>query len=445
MTESLFPDVSTPKGVPYARASGEARVQRPERGQLEWRAVDLEGLLPANHRARLVWEFVEGLDLSAFYAPIKAVEGQAGRPAIAPEILVALWLYATVESVGSARAVARLCEAHDAYRWLCGGVGVNYHTLADFRVAHGAAVDGLLTQSVAALMTAGHVRLERVAQDGVRVRAAAGSTSFRRRARVESALATAEVQVQVLRQELLDDPAATTRRQAAARARAARARQQRVQAALAALPALEAQAARRAAREGGRVKEPRVSTTDAEARVMKQPDGGYRPAYNVQFAADTGPSQAIVGVEVTTAGTDVGLAGPMVTQLERRYGRPPGALLLDGGYISHDDFEYVEGTRHCTIYAPVPALRGAGPRRQPREGAVLTAWRGRMATLEAQTLYKQRAATAECVNAQARQRGLRQVVVRGLAKVRAVAGWYALAHNLVRTFALQRRTAEQYA
>jgi hypothetical protein len=373
------------------------------------------------------------------------VEGHVGRPAIAPEILVALWLYATVESVGSARALARLCEAHDAYRWLCGGVSVNYHTLADFRVAHGAAVDDLLTQSVAALMAAGHVRLDRVAQDGLRVRASAGQGSFRRRARVERLLAEATAHVQALRQELLDDPAATTRRHAAARARAARERQQRVTAALAALPALEAQAARRAQREGGRGKEPRVSITDPEARVMKQSDGGYRPAYNVQFAADTGPRQAIVGVEVTAAGTDLGLAGPMVAQLERRYARPPGAMLLDGGYISHADFEQVEGTQHCTIYAPVPALRGDGRRRrEPRESPVLTAWRARMATVEAQTIYKQRAATAECVNAQARQRGLRHVLVRGLAKVRAVAVWHALAHNVARAFAV-RRLGEQYA
>src|SRR5712692_6685955 len=133
----------------------EPRLQRPNRAQLELRAVDLEGLLPADHRARVVWEFVEGLDLASLYAAIKAVEGHAGRPPIDPAILMAVWLYATVEGVGSARAIARLCEEHDAYRWLCGGVSVNYHTLADFRVGHPELLDGLLTTSVAALLAEG--------------------------------------------------------------------------------------------------------------------------------------------------------------------------------------------------------------------------------------------------------------------------------------------------
>jgi transposase len=445
MNEALFPDLDEPRRESAAPPISEPRVQRANRAQVELRPVDLEGLLAEDHRARLVWDFVTRLDLRALYARIQAVEGHAGRPAIDPAILVALWLYATLESVGSARALARLCEQHDAYRWLCGGVSVNYHTLADFRVGPGAALDALLTQSVAALVATGRVRLQRVAQDGLRVRASAGSGSFRRRGRLEQRLAEAAAHVQALRQELADDPAATTRRQAAARERAARERQARVSAALAQLPELEARAARRAAREGGRRKSPRVSTTDAEARVMKHADGGLRPAYNAQFATDA-PSQIIVGVTVTNAAADVGHLGPMMDQLQHRYGVTPHELLVDGGYRQHAEFEYVAGPpRGCTIYAPLPALRGAGQRRrQPRETPVLTAWRARMATAEAQTIYKQRAATAECVNAQARQRGLRHVLVRGLAKVAAVVTWYALAHNLLRALGLDP-PAEQWA
>jgi len=437
MTELLFSVPAGPTRSSDEGTSGDPRVQRPNRTQLELRPVDLEGLLPADHRARLVWAFVEGLDLQPLYAAIKAVEGHAGRPAIDPSILVALWLYATLEGVGSARALARLCDEHDAYRWICGGVSVNYHTLADFRVGHDPILDGLLTQSVAALMATGRVQLQRIAQDGLKVRASAGSGSFRRRGRLEHLLNEAAAHVQALRQELTDDPGATSRRQAAARERAARERQARVKAALAQLPALEAQAARRAAREGGRHKDPRVSTTDAEARVMKQADGGYRPGYNTQFASDV-PSQAIVGVALTNAGVDVGQVGPMIDQVHQRYGVRPADVLVDGGYIGHEDFEYVGGPAlGCTVYAPVPAVRGEGRRRrEPRESPVLTAWRARMATPEAQAIYKARAATAECVNAQARQRGFRQVLVRGLNKVRAVALWYALAHNFRRALAL---------
>src|SRR3990170_1765095 len=202
------PEERSGRPVPEA----EPRLERPNREQVELRPVDLESLLPADHRARVVWEFVEGLDLGPLYAAIKAVEGHAGRPAIDPAILMALWLYATVEAVGSARAIARLCEEHDAYRWMCGGVSVNHHTLADFRVQHVEYLDRVLTTSVATLMAEGLVTLTRVAQDGVRVRASAGAASFRRRPRLEAFLAEAEAQVEALRRELHDDPGATTRR-----------------------------------------------------------------------------------------------------------------------------------------------------------------------------------------------------------------------------------------
>jgi len=255
------------------------RVERPNRAQLELRSVDLDGLLPADHRARLVWDFVEGLDLAPLYAAIRAVEGGAGRPAIDPAILTALWLYATLEGVGSARALDRLCDQHDAYRWLAGGVSVNYHTLADFRVAHAEVLDALLTRSVATLMAEGLVTLTRVAQDGVRVRASAGAASFRGRDRLQHYLDEADTQVRALRQELDEDPAATSRRQAAARTRAAQERRARVQKALEQLADVEAQH-RNAHDSAAHRRTARASTTDPEARVMKMADGGFRPAFN---------------------------------------------------------------------------------------------------------------------------------------------------------------------
>src|SRR5438445_9698275 len=239
MSDTLFP---LPEATPGRSDAGSAppRVLRPNRQQLELRPADLEGLLPAEHRARVIWQFVEGLDLGPLYAQIKAVEGHAGRPAIDPAILMALWLYATLEGVGSARALGRLCDEHDAYRWLAGGVSLNYHTLADFRVGHGEVLDGLLTTGVAALMAEGLVELTRVAHDGVRVRASAGVGSFRRGDRLEQLLAEATAQVERLRRELDADPAATARRQAAARQRAAEERRQRVAQALALVPAVAA-------------------------------------------------------------------------------------------------------------------------------------------------------------------------------------------------------------
>lgn len=205
-------------------------------------------------------------DLSALYAGIKAVEGRSGRTPIAPEILFALWLYATVEGIGSARAIARLTQAHNAYPWICGGVQVNYYTLSDFRAEQEVLFDGLLTDSVAALLAVGAVKLKRVAQDGMRVRASAGASSFRRRGTLDRCLEEAKVQVETLKQQSEDDPGALTRKQQAARERAWRERQERIEQALQRLPELE----KLKAKQGKKAEEARASTTDAEATVMKR-------------------------------------------------------------------------------------------------------------------------------------------------------------------------------
>lgn len=439
-----------------------ARVMVANRNQIELRAVDLEGLLAADHRARAVWAYVEGLDLSPLYEQIKAVEGHAGRPGIDPAIVLALWLYATLEGVGSARALDRLCREHDAYRWICGGVGVNYHSLADFRVSHGEFLDRLLTHSVATLMAAGAVTLQRVAQDGVRVRASAGAPSFRRRKTLKRCLREAKEQVERLRAELDDDPGATSRRQQAARERAARERAERVEQALSELDKIEAvkhqgakKAERKAARQAAKQKAgnndepqgpgagsgppeddkkraPRASTTDPEARVMKGPDGGYRPSYNVQFSTDTGAG-IILGVDVTNEGADQGRLSPMTRQLHERYGCTPAESVVDGGFVTLAEIGAGDelGT---VVYAPVPEPKNPErDRYQPLRGdpPAVSAWRVRMGTAQAKDIYRRRGATAEWANAQARNRGLRQFGVRGLAKVKAVVLWYALAHNLL--------------
>lgn len=415
-----------------ARARGAPRVLQPNRAKIEWRRCDLESLLPQGHRARIVWAYVERSDLSALYADIKAVEGGSGRAAIAPEILLALWLYATVEGVGSARAIARLTQEHDAYRWLCGGVQVNYHTLADFRAAHAEVLDDLLTDSVAALLAVGAVKLKRVAQDGMRVRASAGAASFRRRGTLEQHREAARAQVETLWRQVRGDPGAGTRRQQAARERAMRERQEKVRKALERLPELETIKAK----QGKKAQEARASTTDAQATVMKMGDGGFRPAYNAQYATDT-EAQVIVGVDVVTTGSDMAQRAPMVEQVSERCGRPPEEWLVDGGFPAHEQLESVAD--QTTVYAPVPKPKDpAQDPYAPKAGdsdAVAT-WRKRMGTPEAKILYKDRAATAECVNALARERGLTRLRVRGPTKARCVLLLHALAHNLMRILAL---------
>ena len=439
--------------LPIQRAPlrpGEAppRLRTAERRQVALRAVCLEDLVPAEHRVRLVWQFVEGLDLTALYEAIKAVEGQPGHPPADPRILLALWLYATVEGIGSARAVARLCETHVNYQWLCGGVGMNAKTLADFRVSHGTVLEQLLVDSFTALVRIGAAKLDRVAQDGVRVRASAGAASFRRHSTLQGCREDAAAQVRRLRGELEQDPGAASRREAAARQRAAADRVRRVEEALAVTESLrtrqQEQASRRTERQASKPaetaepeqpkveKEPRASTTDAEARVMKMADGGFRPAYNVQFASDTA-SGAIAAVSVDNIGSDMGKLLPMNEALAARYGQRPGEHLADGGYTKLDDIKAL-AEAGVTAYVPVATPRDKtrdpyAP--QPSDAPAIAAWRERMGTEEAKTIYRQRAATAECANAQARNRGLRQFVVRGLDKVRTIALWHALTHNMV--------------
>ncbi|MBK8108749.1 MAG: IS1182 family transposase [Betaproteobacteria bacterium] len=419
----------------------------PNRTQIELRPMDLESLLPEGHRARLVWAWVERQDLSAMYSAIKVRQGGVGRSAIAPQILLGLWLYASLQGVGSARQLSRLVLEHDAYRWMSGGVQVNHHSLSDFRVAHGAALDELLSASLAALMTAGAVKLECVAQDGVRVRASAGAASFRRKASLQDNLELARARVRELKEQIDADPAQDSRRKAAAQQRARREMQQRLQSALDRLPELEAIKRR----NGSKAEEARASSTDADATVMKMADGGFRPAYNAQYASDC-DSQVIVGVEVSTSGSDMGQLAPMVQQIEQRLGSAPRKMLVDGGFPAHAQIDAVADKTE--VYAPVPEARAKTNDKKDEQGqevqqdrqdkhepkpddsAAVASWRQRMASDEAKELYKRRAATAECVNAQARNRGLQRMPVRGLKKVRCVALLFALAHNLMRTLAL---------
>jgi len=457
-SQALFDDGAVPQRRTDTehdpRATGRARVMYPNRDQIELRPSDLESMLPEGHRARIVWGYVVGQDLSVLYAGIKALEGGVGRAAIAPEILYALWLFATLEGVGSARKIARLTQEHDAYRWICGGVQVNYHTLADFRSEQGDALDSLLTDNIACLMAAGVVKLKSVAQDGVRVRANAGAASFRREEKLKNCLEAAKERVAALKQEVEDDPGAETRRRQAARERAARERQARIAAALARVPELAAIKNRQG--KGGDTA--RASVTDAEATVMKMGDGGFRPAYNIEFASDT-ESQFIVGVDAATAGSDMAQMAPMVNQVIERCGCAPENWLVDGGFPAHEQIDAVaEQTR---VIAPVPKPKtkdktkggdgGESPhdealaspaqvpdehQRKPGDSQAVGNWRERMATEEAKTLYKERAATAECVNAQARNRNLVLLPVRGLEKVKGVARLYAIAHNLMRMISL---------
>ena len=416
---------STGRGKTKA-ADGEARVKRPDRRQAILRPQVIDQLIPPDHRARALVKFVEELDLSAFYAAIKSRGSEPGRPATDPEMLIALWLFATSEGVGSGRQLERLCERDDAYRWICGGVQVNYHTLTDFRVDHGAALDGLMTQALGVLMHQGLVQMKRVAQDGVRVRANAGAASFRSAKGLKKCLKAAKEQVQLTRAMLDKDDPTRSDKQREATERAARDRMTRVEKALEELK--ELQAHKGSKEEAERV---RVSTTDPEARVMRMADGGYRPAFNLQLAVDT-DTRAIVGVGVTNSGSDMGQIEPMIDEVERRTGKLAKEWLVDGGYTSLNDIQ-AAGENGVKVLAPVPQPKSddVDPHKPKADDKQhVAAWRKRMGTETAKETYKLRAATSECANADLRaHRGLQQLPVRGIEKTLTVGLWMAITYN----------------
>lgn len=445
----LFPDNDPMPSVAGAAPSpppvpGRPRLRYAQRQQGEMRFASLDQLLPPDAPVRAVWAFVEQRDLSAVLGQIKAVEGVPGRDATDPRILMALWLQATLDGIGSARALADLCEHHLAYQWLCGGVSLNYHTLADFRTAHAVLMHDWLIDSAAVLLDQGLASLQRVAQDGVKVRASAGSSSFHREPTLQRHLAEARAQVETLEQQADEDAGAVSRRQQAAHERAARERQQRLEAAVQQHAELH-ELREEQKRTKGTKYDPaklRTSSTDPEARQMKMADGGTRPAYNVQVATTTAGG-VIVGVAVTNAGSDAGQLQPMVEQLHSAYGQAPTEMLVDNNFATLADIEAVAQEYQTKVYAPVKdeakkRARGDDPF-APREKdtPAVAAWRERMGTAAAQALYRLRAQTAEWANAGFRNHGLQQVRVRGLQKVLAVVLWQALAHNLLRGLALQ--------
>ncbi len=422
--------------------ANEARFIRADRVQTRWDFIDLEGFLPIDHRARIVLSFVERLDLSELYVAIKAREGEPGRPPSDPAVLLALWLYATIEGIGSARQLDRLAQHDLAYRWLAGGVPLNYHGLADFRVAHVAILDRLLTESVTALIAEGVVSLDEIALDGTKVRANASRDSMKTAETLERIEAAVERRLTALKEEIERDPEASTRRRRAAQERAAREVKERAERARAALDRMRAEReerAKRHAKDEAKKSEPKASLSDTEARNMRFADGAVHPAYNGQIAA-VPQKGIIIAVEMTDRRNDAGLASPMVDDIVRRYGQAPASLLIDTNYATSEDIDAL--AKHSAgpvkVFAPAPTERGdISPRglanrtrQRAREPDSLKEWRGRMATQAGQDVYRRRK-LIERLNANLKNHGFGSLPVRGRIKAKAVMLWHALAHNLM--------------
>ncbi len=429
-TLQMFIDVpsveSAVEGMAAAKVVAKARLEEPNRAQSEIRFECPEDAIPPSHSAHVLWTVLGLLDLSAFSRNCGSVEGAAGRSMKSPRMLLTLWLYALSQAVGSAREIARLIKSDLAYRWIVGDVKVSHQKLSQFRVGYGEALDELMTNILATLMEGRLISLSLVAQDGTRTRAAATAPSFRTygsllecrqqaRLHIKAVLATA------------DDPE-HTRAQHAARAAAARDFNERVEAALAAVIELQGQ-------RSASAKPARASTTDVEARVMKMGDGGFRPAYNVQYAVDgseMGGPRTIVGVDVTNVGSDMGCMAPMVEQIEQRTGQRPEVLLADGGYAKNADIAATARMGVDVILPPSAKAKSIKELKAKGADPDVIAWRERMETDEAKRIFRARAGLAELVNAhQKTHHGIRQFLVRGIPKVKCVILLGAIGFNLV--------------
>jgi len=460
--KGLFGELPQQAAVKQEAGLGAPRMWEPERDTIELRAMSLDSLIGGDHPARLIWAYVSRLDLRELEARIKAREGVAGHPAITPRLLLALWLYATSEGVVSARLLSRLCARDDVYRWLCGGIEVNHRTLGEFRVEHGELLNRLLAASVTALAAEGLIDLDMLAQDGVRVRAAAGASSFRRRGRLDEHIAAVKALLAELAKEADTDPAANEERLRKRRAQRAAERLSRLEAAVAKVAEIEAQRSKGKPQTGNEPVVPppsgedgappqpedgkpqrkaiRASTTDPEARVIKMPDGGFRPAYNMQIASVAG-EQIAVAVDVSTSSSDRGLARPMLEKIEATYGELPNQHLVDGGFSKNDDIEWAHGAGVAMLCPPIINKHNTDPF-APREddGPGISAWRKRMQGEVGKATYRERS-IHECINGRFRQWGLVQLTVRSRAKALVVLTWYALANNILQGEPLRRAAA----
>jgi len=483
--DSLFGALPEQVGPDCKIGLGAPRLWEPERDVIELRATCLDSLLSPDHQVRLIWSYVLQLDLSELEAWINAREAVPAHPAITPRVLVALWLHVTSEGVVSARLLARLCRSDAAYQWLCGGVTVNHRTLGEFRVDNGELLNRLLAQSVVALAAEGLIDLDTLAQDGVRVRASAGASSFRRRPTLEQKIAEAKVILAELAKEAESDPAANEQRVRQRRAQRTTERLSRLEAALAKVAEIEAQQSKEQPEKpskpakgkkkeastppqvtsrsevpaqsedppppapdgepaqkqhGKRPKPPRASTTDPDARVIKMADGGFRPAYNMQVASVAG-EQIVVALDVSTSSSDRGLARPMLENINATYATLPKHHLIDGGFTKNEDIEWAHGVNVAMYCPPVINKHNTDPfAPRDNDGAGVSAWRQRMNSDAGKATYRERS-IHECINARGRKCGLVQLTVRGRAKALIVLTLFAVVNNILQGARLRQIAA----
>jgi len=432
-------DKSNTGSIEKTPIRGRKSIRGANRTQIEFKCACLDDLIPKDHRARDVWDYVSELDLSCFHDHIRIPEGSKGPRTADPKILLAIWLFAILQGEVSARKINKLCTEHHAYIWLCGGISVNYHTLSDFRNIGGDRLQKLLQESIGVMWKSGIFNPEDVAQDGTRVKASAGTDTLRRDITLEKYLEEANLYLIKLEKEHKANPSASTLREKAARERAAKERKERLERARAELldyknHRIQSSKANHHKLSQEDLDDMRASITDPDCRKMKMSHGGFRPAFNVQFATSV-DKKVILGVDVVQT-MDQGTLCPMMSQVKdnlEAVGCPmPKTWLADSAYANKNDADKAEHEFSDVVLYSTPTSNGKTDAFTPRatDNTAMANLRKRMSTKEAQSKYKKRASTAEFANAMAKNRGMHEFLIRGLRKVKNMAMIYAIVHNM---------------
>jgi transposase len=323
-----------------------------DRQQCVLRALDVEALVSEEHVVRTLWKFLGTVDLGAFTVSPKAVEGHAGRPGWEPRLLIAVWLYGLMRGVSSARELARETAYEPGLQWLTGLEEINHHSLSDVRVDHGAALDELFAQVLGVLHRHELITLERVTQDGTKVRADVDKSTVGRRDALEKHLELARRHIAEMNQQAAGQEQ-VTQRQKAARQRAGREREQKLQEALASIDRLQKQ------RTQDKSKPCQASPTDPDAQFMRTGDHGLAPCHNVQISCDAA-HKMIVSVAITSDPSDARQLTPALDRIENQFARLPQQMMADGDY-THRGNVIAAAQRGVDFYGSWGALAQAPP------------------------------------------------------------------------------------
>jgi transposase len=333
---------AAPEPINGREATAKPRFKAINRQQLVMRTLDVERLVAADHPVRAIWEMMGQVDLSGFEQNIRAVEGRAGQATLEPRLLASLWVYAYSEGISSAREVSRMTEHDAGCQWLTGMMTVNHHTLSDFRVDFKEALDDLFVQVLGLLSGEGLIELKQVMQDGTKIKANAGKDTFRREERLREHLRLAEKQIQDMGDPRSDG---VSRRVARAQERALREKKAKLELALEELKKV------RQTKSKEEQSEARVSRSDPEARIMKNADSGFVPAYNVQISTDAA-NGIVVDVQAVQAAADWDQLIPAVERIEQRVG-PVSQEIVDAGYTNRENIVAMD-ERQIDLIGPEP-------------------------------------------------------------------------------------------